>query len=50
MGGGDRGWQLHEQEVLSVPLNLESGLGEQTEGERLHSAPPAQLIQVLESN
>lgn len=26
-------------EVLSVPLNLESGQGEQTEGERTHSTP-----------
>lgn len=33
------GWRerlLHEQEVLSVPPNLESGLGEQTEGERAY--------------
>lgn len=29
-------WLLHEQEVLSVPLNLESGQVEQTEGERAH--------------
>lgn len=36
LGGGDMWWQLQEQEVLSVPLNLESGQGEQTGGERAY--------------
>lgn len=36
LGGGDMWWRLQEQEVLSVPLNLESGQGEQTGGERAY--------------